>query len=207
MPGPATGADLKLCQQGYEPAPEAPMWTFLPAVMRASVRAWILDTRIRQARISCDGTSAQVIPWCTAEYFEVEADANELLALCGLPSRPAGRLLLLESPPDQRSLHGTLELLVKSATVAGLDAMASIALVEHVRQSLHELFREPSPRSGDPDSSHRRPRCRPSAQRRETTSSAASCARRSLVVESGLEDDQVVAVDEVDQAVFLGDAT
>ena len=41
---------------------------------------------------------------------------------------------------------------------------------------------------------------------RETTSSVASCGRRSLVVESGLEDDQVVTVDEVDQAVFLGDA-
>ena len=65
-------------RQGYEPAPEAPRWTFLPAVWPTSARAWILDTRIRHARISCDGQPAQVVPWCTADYFEVEADANEL---------------------------------------------------------------------------------------------------------------------------------
>lgn len=133
---------LAASRQGYEPAPEAPMWTFLPAVWPASARAWILDTRIRHARISCDGKPAQVVPWCTADYFEVEADANELLVECGLPPRPAGRLWLLKSPPDQRSLHGTLELLVKSATGAGLDPMASLAFVEHVRLTLPELFRE-----------------------------------------------------------------
>ena len=121
------------------------MWTFLPAVWPTSARAWILDTRIRHARISCDGKPTQVVPWCTADYFEVEADANELLALCGLPPRPAGRLWLLTSPPDQHSFHGTLELLVKSATAAGVDPMASIAFVEHVQQTLHELFGEPSP--------------------------------------------------------------
>jgi hypothetical protein len=143
---------LAASRQGYEPAPEAPMWTFLPAVWPASARAWILDTRIRHARISCDGKPAQVVPWCTADYFEVEADANELLAECGLPPRPAGRLWLLKSPPDQRSLHGTLELLVKSATGAGLDPMASLAFVEHVRLTLPELFRE------------RRPPVRPSSQ-------------------------------------------
>ena len=105
------------------------MWTFLPAVWPASARAWILDTRIRHARISCDGKPAQVVPWCTADYFQVEADANELLVECGLPPRPAGRLWLLKSPPDQRSLHGTLELLVKSATAAGLDPMSAYDLM------------------------------------------------------------------------------
>jgi hypothetical protein len=43
---------------------------------------------------------------------------------------------------------------------------------------------------------HRKPRAR-----------TAGAGNSSVVVEAGLEDDQVVAVDEADEPVFLGDST
>lgn len=126
--------------EGYEPAPEAPMWTFLPAVWPTSARMWIPDTRVRHMRVSCNGEPPRVVPWSTADYFEVEADANELLAQCGLPPRPGGRLWLLKSPSDASSLENLLSLLVQSANEIGLDTLASAPFVEHVQWVLPKLF-------------------------------------------------------------------
>lgn len=129
---------------GYEPAPEAPMWTFLPAVWPPSARAWIPDTRIRHTSISCTGEPPRVVPWSTADYFEMEADANELLTECGLPPRPGGRLWLLKPPPALPSLESTLTLLVRSANEHGMEAMATPAFVKRVQRDLPEIFETPA---------------------------------------------------------------
>jgi hypothetical protein len=132
-------------EHGYEVAPEAPMWAFLPAVWPRFARTWIPDTRVRYLRVSCDGEPTRVVPWSTADYFEIEADANGILAECGLPSRPAGRLWLLQPPPGQPSVEHTLNVLLASAERAGLPVLATKALVEHVRREVNDMFEHGKP--------------------------------------------------------------
>jgi hypothetical protein len=92
-------------------------------------------------RVFCNSEPARVVPWSTADYFEVEAEVNELLAQCGLPPRPGGRIWLFKPPPDQPSVDDTLSLLVESAGAAGVDEMASAPFVDHVRTTLPTFFR------------------------------------------------------------------
>jgi hypothetical protein len=128
-------------QQGFEPAPEAPLWTFLPAVWPYPARAWVPDTRVRHMEVFCTGEPARTVPWSTADYFEIETDANRLLSECGLPLRPPGRVWLFKPPQAITSLDATLSWLVKSAKGAGLDIMANRAFVEQVLSDLEGLFR------------------------------------------------------------------
>ena len=129
---------------GYEVAPEAPMWTFLPAVWPPSTRTWIPDTRVRHMQVSCADGAIRVLPWSTTDYFEMESDANRTLAECGLPSRPAGRLWLLKPPPGQPSLLHTLSALVASARRAGLQVRWSCEFVKHVQRELPAMFADGS---------------------------------------------------------------
>ena len=133
-------------EHGYEAAPEAPVWTFLPAVWPKAGRTWIRDTRVRHMQVACDGEPSRPVPWSTADYFEMESDANGTLAECGLPSRPAGRLWLLQPPPGQPSLELTLSALLASASGAGLEVGSTTEFVEHVRRELDAMFHgEPGP--------------------------------------------------------------
>jgi len=137
-------ADLPQAQaaraHGYEPAHEAPMWSFLPAIWPDAARAWIRDLRIRHMRGSCEGEPVRRTPWSAADYAEIEADTNEMLRACGLPPRPAGRVWLLRPPPDFADLETTLAYLSRSASCAGLDVMMTSAFVTHVQRELAALF-------------------------------------------------------------------
>jgi hypothetical protein len=125
---------------GYEPAPEAPLWCFLPAIWRNDARAWVRDTRIRHQTVSCGGKPASRVPWSTADYAEVEADTNDLLGECGLPPRPAGRVWLLRLPPGYFTLDDVMTRLMVAAEAAGADVMASARFVVHVDAELRRLF-------------------------------------------------------------------
>jgi hypothetical protein len=129
---------------GYEPAPEAPLWCFLPAIWPDDARAWVRDIRIRHQTVSCDGEPARRFPWSAADHAEVETDINDLLGECGLPPRPAGRVWLLR-PPGDLTLDDVLGRLLTAAQAAGDDVMASPAFVEHVDAELTRLFRRPAP--------------------------------------------------------------
>jgi Family of unknown function (DUF5956) len=137
-------------EHGYGAAPEAPIWTFLPAVWPRAERTWIADTRVRHVQVACAGEPTRVVPWSTADYFEIESEANGILAECGLPSRPAGRLWLLKPPPGQPSLEHTLNALLASAKRAGLQVGSTTEFVEHVRRELRAMFLERRPGSNQP---------------------------------------------------------
>jgi hypothetical protein len=70
----------------------------------------------------------------------MEADANSMLAACGLPSRPPGRFWLLKPPSAQPSLDLVLDHLLISAERTGLQMLATGQFVEHVRKDLGVLF-------------------------------------------------------------------
>lgn len=127
-------------EQGYEPAPEAPMWCFLPAIWPDHARAWVRDTRVRHSLVSCGGEPDRRVPWSAADYADIESETNMDLVACGVPPRPAGRLWLLKPPPGFDRLEETLCDLDASATAAGQDDPASVGYVTHIDLELQHLF-------------------------------------------------------------------
>lgn len=125
---------------GYEPAHEAPLYCFLPAVWPNESRAWVRDIRIRHAQTSADGSPTGRVPWSTWDYFETEADTNGFLRDCGFPARPAGRLWLLRPPPGFASLDDVLRHLAKTAEAAGLELYAHPDFANHVERVVAQLF-------------------------------------------------------------------
>lgn len=125
---------------GFEPAPEAPLYCYLPAVWPNHSRAWIRDIRVRHALVSCNGEPSKREPWSTWDYFEVESDVNSSLTHCGFPPRPPGRLWLLKSPPHFASLDATLRHLYTAAESAGLRMDVPADFAAHVAREVELLF-------------------------------------------------------------------
>lgn len=124
----------------WEPAHEAPLWCFLPAVWDHGSRAWVEDRRIRHARTVCDDGPPRPVPWSTWDCAEIEADVNELLTECGLPPRPFGRLWLLRPPPGFGSMDEVLEHLSDHAHACGEEIMATPGFVHVVADEVRRLF-------------------------------------------------------------------
>lgn len=125
---------------GFEPLHESPMWTFLPAVWPVHARAWARDTRVRHMAVTHGSGPTRQVPWATADYAEMEMSANLLLAECGIPPRPAGRIWLLRPPPSSPSLQDVLDELTDDADSAGLRLMASPEFVSLVSEGLRRRF-------------------------------------------------------------------
>lgn len=128
---------------GWEPAHEAPLWCFLPAVWDHGSRAWVPDRRSRHARVVHDHGPPRAVPWSTWDYAEVEADANELLAACGLPPRPFGRLWLLRPPPGFDSMDEVLDHLSDHAVASGEEITVTPGFVRVVADEVRRLFSAP----------------------------------------------------------------
>lgn len=126
---------------GWEPAHEAPLWSFLPAVWDHPARAWVHDLRIRHASGARYGEQPRRTPWSTWDYAWIEADANELLASCGLPPRPFGRLWLLRPPPGFGSIDEVLDHLSDHAVASGEEITVTPGFVRVVADEVRRLFR------------------------------------------------------------------
>lgn len=136
LPGVQAAAAL-----GFEPAPEAPLFCFLPAVWPGQARAWIRDARIRHGVVaSSGGEHGTRVPWSTWDYFEIEADINRLLADCGFAPRPPGRVWLLKPPSGFGSLDAVVSHLSASAADAGLPILADRTFADHVGREVEKIF-------------------------------------------------------------------
>lgn len=116
------------------------MWVFLPAVWPASSCRWVPDRSTHYAFVSCDHEPARREPWTSQDVDEVEADMNDLLAGCGLPPRPAGRLWLLRPPAGFAALDDALRELIRRGEAAGAPIMACPQFVAAVDDALAVLF-------------------------------------------------------------------
>jgi len=126
-------------EDGFEVAPDAPLWLFLPAVWPVESRTWIRDNRIRRLRTMTEGKWDD-LPWGTADYFEMEASEQELIQAVGLPPRPPGRVWLLRPPPGVGDLGHILQLLSDSASSAGVTIDVSREFFDHTSRALRSLF-------------------------------------------------------------------
>lgn len=125
---------------GYLPAPEAPLWCFIPAIWPSEARAWVRDLRVRHMTRQCAGGPLERLPWSAADYAEHENDVNGLLAELGLPSRPAGRIWVLRAPAPYATAQEVLDDIWTGWQAAGGAAMATAELVEFARWRLREIF-------------------------------------------------------------------
>lgn len=126
-------------EDGFEVAPDAPLWLFLPAVWPVESRAWIRDNRIRQMRTMIEGRWVD-LPWGAADYFEVEASDQDFIQSVGLPPRPCGRVWLLRPPPGVSDLDRTLQLLTDAAQSAGVTIDLTREFFDHTVGTLRVLF-------------------------------------------------------------------
>lgn len=125
---------------GYSPAPEAPLWCFIPAIWPSKARAWVRDSRVQHLTRQCDGGPLERLPWTTADYADYENDANSLLAELGLPARPAGRIWLLRAPEPYGTAQALLDDIWDGWRTSGAPAMATPEFVHYAQSRLHEIF-------------------------------------------------------------------
>src|SRR6478609_1128301 len=126
-------------EDGFEVAPDAPLWLFLPAVWPVESRAWVRDNRIRELRTMING-QWDGLPWGAADYFEVEASEQDVIRSFGLPPRPPGRVWLLRPPPGVSDLDQTVQLLTESARSAGVATEVTLEFFDHTARTLRALF-------------------------------------------------------------------
>jgi Family of unknown function (DUF5956) len=128
---------------GWFLAPDAPLWSFLPAVWPTAARAWVPDRSVRLVHMSRDGPDGRddvVVPWSAWDHAEVERDVDALLRSAGVPARPFGRLWLLRPPPHVEDLDDAVDSLAAGAGAAGVPLMCCAALVDCVAAQVREWF-------------------------------------------------------------------
>lgn len=121
---------------GWELAPEAPIWAFLPAIWPMDHRAWIRD-RARHVSIEFSSTGQRFVEWSIEDFDEIDRDYANICALAGVPARPSGRLWLLRSP-DGRTVNEILEEVLRLGEAEGVSFQASRQLTELTRRVIAE---------------------------------------------------------------------
>lgn len=130
--------------QGYEPAPEAPIWCFVPAIWPSQSRVWVRDRRVRHGRRDDGRGHVAKEPWTAADYADYEDEMNNLLRRLGVPARPAGRIWLLRGPEPARSAQDVLEDVAsqwQAADRANDLGPGTPEFVEFTQQKPGEIFR------------------------------------------------------------------
>jgi hypothetical protein len=132
----------ELVAEGWELAPDAPMYAFLPAVWPAHLRTWVPDRSTRyEQRYVMEPTSGAVlssstVPWSEATAVEVDDDTDELLAEGGIVGRPRGRLWLLKPPAGYASVGAFLDEVGRQADAADIPIMFSERYAELTARAL-----------------------------------------------------------------------
>lgn len=126
--------------QGYFPAPDAPLWCFIPAIWPSEARAWVHDRRVRHSTRQCDGGPLERLPWTAADYADIENDTNAFLAQLGLAPRPAGRIWLLRAPKPYATTQDVLDDIYAGWQASGGPAMASPEFVRYAHIRVREMF-------------------------------------------------------------------
>lgn len=126
--------------EGYHPAPEDPLWCFLPAIWPPTQRAWVRDCRVRYLMRRCGDEPPQRLPWTAAEYGEMEDLTNAMLAELGVPARPGGRIWLLRLPKQYPDLQVVLDDIRAGWLATGELDSDTPEFVAYARSWIHDLF-------------------------------------------------------------------
>lgn len=129
--------------EGWEEAPEAPMWVWLPAVWPAQHRLWIPG--------STAWTTTGGQPW-DEDDAEFEASVNADLGSVGVPHRPEGRRWFLELPDGHERLDPLLESFVREVESKGYEAILGVPAFPRIveREIAHLAWGDDEPNDGGP---------------------------------------------------------
>jgi len=104
-----------LAGDGWRPLEPAHVFGGLPAVWPVEHRCWVPDRLPRMSSSYCTGGAHRVVPWDESVWEEDAQDRRALVAECGLPAEPAGRIWLLRSPWPSLGLEVVLSILSRTA--------------------------------------------------------------------------------------------
>lgn len=131
-------------EHGYVPAPENPMWCFVPAVWPATARGWVPDVRVRTSSHhhshSYGDAHPEQLPWTAADYAEIEQDALWMLTQAGVPPRPTGRVWLLRGPHPDTSALDLLDEISAAWAATGGHVMSSEPFAAFVAEQVRRAF-------------------------------------------------------------------
>ena len=123
---------------GFEVAPDAPLWLFLPAVWPVESRAWIRDNRVRQLRTMTKGRWDD-LPWSAADYFEVEASEQEVIRSTAVASPSRTGVVVAPTDGSQR-LGADPPTAERGAESAGVAADVTPQFLDQTVRTLRALF-------------------------------------------------------------------
>jgi hypothetical protein len=131
----------QLSVDGWDLAPDAPVWAFLPSVWPVQDRTWINDRATRWYTELNDGIEKRTAAWDPQEYLVVDRDFNELCLRAGVGPRPKGRIWLLRVPSSAgASVDGVLDQIISGAESKGVRFQSSSALTEVTRDVIAQVW-------------------------------------------------------------------
>jgi hypothetical protein len=130
---------VALCAAGWELAPDAPVWAFVPAVWPREDRLWVADRWTLTVEHSVNGVLVDVAPWTEQDYLEQDRDLDELCARSGVPSRPRDRLWLLRTP-GTRHVDDILEEVVREISKQGIIFVPSTSVTRVTQQVIERVW-------------------------------------------------------------------
>lgn len=140
--GPAELPEVRaLLDAGWQLAPDAPVWAFLPAVWPPEHRTWVFDRSTRtciETIETASGRTSRVVPWTKADYAEVDTDLGALCTDAGVPARPRGRLWLLRTHAGT-SLSDVLERAIREVQASGDGFRPSPRLTAATRKVIDQI--------------------------------------------------------------------
>ena len=139
---PVSAAELPevrhLVAAGWELAPDAPVWVFLPAVWPPAHRCWVAD-RSTATMVETTDHRSTVLPWTDAVRDEHDADLGDLCQAAGVSGWAAGRIWLLRGPAG-RPVADVVAAVLADAEAAGTPVAATPELVAVVREVVAREF-------------------------------------------------------------------
>ncbi|MGC4748136.1 DUF5956 family protein [Micromonospora sp. DT201] len=123
----------ELTARGWQLAPDAPLYAFLPAVWPRKLRTWVPDRATSyDTCYEQDPKTHTVLPTQTrvAGPAEIDEDHDWTLARVGITGRPRGRLWLLKPPHGYDSVDALLDEVWQRAQQQGIEATMNEPFVE-----------------------------------------------------------------------------
>lgn len=131
----------ELLAAGWQLAPEAPLFAFLPAVWPADHRTWVLDRGTWYSEEYVDQGPAQIVPADPESIAMFHQDMAQLCAMCGVPPRPAGRIWLLRMPSGSTAtLESVLTTIRRRAKAAGVPVSPSQEFARVAVETIADVF-------------------------------------------------------------------